>query len=243
MRRPLVGPSARRWLALIVWASAIGLFWSSARSSDQGALRFVASLLEGAVDTPWAPLVVLSGYLLRPVALIPITVLNVSAGFVVGVPWAFVVAALGTLASATVGYAIGTTMPADASASAPRVVRRFVDVVRRRSFESVVAGGLMYLHADAVNFPAGALRIRFPIFLAGIAVGNALTMSSAVLAGASLEGSLTEARWTLDTSLVWIAALLLAFSIVLATWLRRRTTAKVEADTQASPDVNARTPQ
>jgi uncharacterized membrane protein YdjX (TVP38/TMEM64 family) len=94
--------------------------------------------------------------------------------------------------------------------------------LRRRSFESVVAGGLMYLHADAVNLPAGLLRIRFRVFLAGIAVGNALTMTSAVLAGASVEGSLTDATVNVDGTTLWLALGLFTVSLALASWLRKR---------------------
>jgi uncharacterized membrane protein YdjX (TVP38/TMEM64 family) len=80
----------------------------------------------------------------------------------------------------------------------------------------------MYLHADAVNLPAGLLRIRFPVFLAGIAVGNTLTMTSAVLAGASVEGGLVGAKVAVDGTTLWLALGLFAVSLALASWLRRR---------------------
>ena len=80
----------------------------------------------------------------------------------------------------------------------------------------------MYLHADMVNLPAGLLRVRFPTFLAGIALGNALTMTTAVLAGASVEGSLTDARVSLDLRYVASAAALFLVSLALAYVVRRR---------------------
>ena len=85
-----------------------------------------------------------------------------------------------------------------------------------------MAGGLVYLHADAVNLPAGLLRIRFPVFLAGIAIGNTLTMTSAVLAGSSVEGGLREATVAVDGVALPLALVLFAVSLVLASWMRRR---------------------
>ena len=230
-----------RWVGGAAWIAAVAAFWASAQRSDVGAFAFLLSIVEGVVEHPWAPAIVLAGYLLRPVLLIPITVLNLSAGFAVGVPWGFVVGALGTWGSSTVGYLIGTTMadpsdsPGGTSATATsNLVTRFAGLIRRRGFESVVAGGLMYLHADAVNFPAGALRVRFPVFLAGVTVGNALTMSSAVLAGASIDGSLSDARLTLDPAMAWTAGALLVSSVVLATWLRRRSNADAGVGDEAN---------
>jgi len=88
-------------------------------------------------------------------------------------PWALALA--GTLASASIGYAIG--------------------------------------------------RLLGFVGLAGIAVGNTLTMTAAVLAGASVEGGLHDATVAVDGTTLLLALGLFTISLTLVSWLRRRSAA------------------
>ncbi|MFO8149209.1 MAG: VTT domain-containing protein [Trueperaceae bacterium] len=213
---------AFRVLALIIWSLLLAAFWQGARQADAGPLDYLLASIEHLATRPWAPAGVLALYLIRPLLLVPITVVNLASGFVLGALPGLALAMTGTLASASMGYGIGRLLGTVGLAG--DLIGRWplLGTLRRRSFESVVAGGLMYLHADAVNLPAGLMRIRFPVFLAGIAVGNTLTMTSAVLAGASVEGSLVEATVAVDGTTLWFALGLFAVSLALASWLRRR---------------------
>lgn len=214
--------SALRIAAMLAWAALLIAFWLGARGAEGGPLTYLRTTLDGFAARPWAPLGLLGLYLLRPLLLVPITVANLASGFLLGAPAGVPFAMAGTLLSASVGYAVGRFMgsaglPADLAERSP-----LARGLRRRAFESVVAGGLMYLHADMVNLPAGLLRIRFPTFLAGIVLGNALTMTTAVLAGASVEGRLADARVSLDLGYLVLAATLFVVSLALAYVLRRR---------------------
>lgn len=216
--------------AIALWGLVLLLFWLRVQGADAGPLTVLLAGAEGLAERRWAPLWVLAAYLLRPLLLVPITVVNLASGFALGLAPGLALAALGTLASATIGYAIGRQLggarraPAHAAPVTP--ADRIPAALRRHGFESVAAGGLMYLHADAVNLPAGMLRIPYPVFLAGIVVGNALTMTAAVLAGASVDGDLRDARVAVDAGALGIAAALFVLSVALAAWLRRRAAAR-----------------
>ena len=214
--------TATRAMALIVWSLLLLAFWQGARQADIGPLDYLLTIIEDLATRPWAPVGVLALYLMRPLLLVPITVVNLTSGFVLGALPGLAFAMTGTLASASIGYVIGRLLGTAGLAGGLAVRWPLVGALRRRSFESVVAGGLMYLHADAVNLPAGLLRIRFPVFLAGIAVGNTLTMTSAVLAGASVEGGLVGADVAIDGTTLWLALGLFTVSLALASWLRGR---------------------
>jgi len=213
---------ALRIVALLIWSGALVAFWYGARQTDAGALDFLFATVERLAAQPWAPLGVLALYAVRPLMLVPITVANLAAGFVMGLWPGLLVAFAGTLTSASVGYGIGRTLAPRSGLSESGRGGRVVRALRRRSFESVVAGGLMYLHADAVNFPAGMLRMPFALFLVAISIGNALTMTSAVLAGASVEGGLRDAGVSVDGTTLLLALVLFTISLTLAAWLRRR---------------------
>lgn len=215
--------AALRWVALGVWSASALAFWLAARAHEGGGLDLLLALVDGVAAHPGAPLALVALYLARPFLLVPITVMNLASGFVLGVWPGVALALLGTLVSASVGYALGRLLHPDGVDAAATSRRwRLARALRRRGFESVAAGGLMYLHADAVNVPAGMLRVPYPVFLAGIAVGNALTMSAAVVAGASLVGPIVGARVSVDAGALALAALLFVTSVGLAAWLRRR---------------------
>ncbi len=221
-RRKLRWRVVLRGVALVLWSLLLIAFWQGARQAGLGPLDYLGASIEHVAERPWAAAGVLALYLVRPLLLVPITVVNLASGFVLGLLPGLALALTGTLASASVGYGIGRLLGSAGLASELPARWSILRTLRRRSFESVVAGGLMYLHADAVNLPAGMLRIRFPVFLAGIAVGNTLTMSSAVLAGSSVEGSIRDATVAIDTTIVLLALALFTVSLALASLLRRR---------------------
>ncbi|MEX2500920.1 MAG: VTT domain-containing protein [Trueperaceae bacterium] len=211
-----------RLLALSVWAVLLASFWLIVRASDGGPIETLLVGIDATSEQAWAPAGLLALYLLRPVLLLPITMLNLATGFFVGAWPGLVLALAGTLLSATAGYGVGRSLGSPGLPDRLAKRWRFVSMLRRRGFESVVAGGLMYLHADMVNFPSGLLRIPFVRFLAGVSLGNALTMTTAVLAGASVDGTLAEASLTVHTELLAVAGSLLVISLVLASVLRKR---------------------
>lgn len=217
----LLRSPALRLAALVAWTTLLVAFWLGARGAQQGPLEFLIGGVDGLASQPWAPLWLLGLYLLRPLLLVPITVLNLATGLLLGAP-GIAFALLGTLLSATAGYGIGRFMGSNSMVEDLSSRWSLVRVLRARTFESVLAGGLMYLHADLVNLPSGLLRVRFPTFLLAISLGNALTMTTAVLAGASVEGSLAEANIGFDLTYLALAAGLFTVSLVLAYLLRRR---------------------
>ena len=224
LRLPLL-----RWMTLLTWGLLLLGFWLFVRSADVGPLELLSTSVRELARSSWAPILLLALYGLRPLLLVPITVLNLASGLVLGPGPGIALALTGTLVSATSGYGIGRLLGSTELAERLSDRWRFVRLLRERSFEAVVGGGLMYLHADMVNLPAGMLRIRYPLFLAGVAVGNSLTMSMAVLTGSALEGSFREANIAVDIGYVAAAAVLFLLSLLLAKVLRTRFRAKERA--------------
>ncbi len=211
-----------RGLVVGAWAVVVAAFWATVLATDGGPLDTLAAGLDVAAAGAWAPWALLAAYALRPLLLIPITVINLASGFFLGAWPGLAVAMTGTLLSASIGYGLGAGLRSSHDVERWAGRWRFVTMLRRRGFESVVAGGLMYLHADMVNLPAGLLRIPVPRFLAGIVIGNALMLTTAVLTGAAVDGTLADARFEVDVGLLAAAGALFAFSLALAAVLRKR---------------------
>jgi uncharacterized membrane protein YdjX (TVP38/TMEM64 family) len=218
-------PGGRKLLrisVLLVWALLLAAFWLGARRADMGPLEYLLSAIDKLSRRPWAPAGLLALYLLRPLLLVLVTLLNLASGFFLGPLWGVLFRMTGVLLSSTGGYGIGRFFGSAKLATTLSARWPLMRTLRSRTFETVLAGGLMYLHADAVNLPSGLLRIRFPVFLAGIAFGNALTLVTAVLTGASVEGRLADATITVKPMYLAIAAALLLVSLVLAYLVRKR---------------------
>lgn len=213
---------ALRWAYLAAWAVLLIAFWLLLRDLDSRPVEFMLGAARDAAGSGRAAAGLLVLYLLRPLLLVPITALNLTAGLVFGPFPGIPLAVAGTLLSASVGYGLGRLQGSAALADSLARRWRFVRMLRSRSFEAVLGGGLMYLHADMVNLPAGILRIPFTTFLLGICVGNALTLTMAVLAGASFEGSLRGAASSVNFEYVAAAVVLFLSSVLLARVLRRR---------------------
>ena len=152
----------------------------------------------------------------------PVTLLNLASGFLLGPWWGVAFGLTGVLLSSAAGYRVSRFFGSAELAEKLSARWPLVRMLRSRGFEAVIAGGLMYLHADAVNLPSGVMRLRFPVFLAGIALGNALTLTTAVLAGASVEGRLADAAVTVKPVYLALAAALFLVSLVLAYLVRKR---------------------
>lgn len=220
-----VGPASNRFLrtaALIAWLLLLAGFWLGTRQADTGPLDYLFGVIDEVARQPWAPAGLLALYLLRPLLLVPVTLLNLASGLLVGLEAGLALALTGTLLSASAGYGIGRFTGSADLAENLSARWPLVGKLRRRSFETVVAGGLMYLHADMVNLPAGLLRIRFPTFLVGVSLGNALTMTTAVLAGSSVDGDIRNATITVELEYIALAVTLFLVSLLLAYLLRRR---------------------
>jgi hypothetical protein len=71
-------------VALGVWSLALIAFWQGARQADVGPLDYLLTSIEHLAARPWAPAGVLALYLVRPLVLVPITVVNLASGFVLG---------------------------------------------------------------------------------------------------------------------------------------------------------------
>lgn len=216
------GTRAIRFAALSAWTAILVVFWLGARGADGGPVAYLLGTIDELARHPWAPAGALALYLLRPLLLVPITLLNLTAGFLLGPALGIGLALTGTLLSATVGYGLGRLIGSAELAGRLSARWPLLRMLRSRSFEAVVAGGLMYLHADLVNLPSGLLRIRFATFLAGITLGNALTLTTAVLTGASVEGRLANATITIDLEYLALAAVLFLVSLLLAYLVRKR---------------------
>jgi uncharacterized membrane protein YdjX (TVP38/TMEM64 family) len=207
----------RHWLVLALWLGLLLAFWIYVQQSGRPVTEILTSWLESLSQSPYSVLFLLAVYLVRPLLLLPVTLLTVFSGFLYGVFWGTVYALLATLASSSLAYFIGRFLSGDKV----RLQTEWMNKLRERSFETVLTSRLIFLPGDLVNYACGFLKISFTAFLLATALGGLPGLLVGVLAGASLE-TFSASGFRLNPWYIVASLVLLVGSLGISRLLRRR---------------------
>lgn len=203
---------------LLLWFFLLLALWLGAAQQGTSPVALLRASLAALQDDPLAPLLLLLIYLLRPLLLLPVTLLTVASGLFFGVVWGVIYAGVATLLSTTVAYLLGRMFARRAPGDvAPGLVGR----LKRYPFETVLLSRFLFIPGDLINYAAGYLRVPLGAFVLATAIGGLPGLLIGVLAGASL-GSGLQGRVQLNAGYLLASAVLLVVSLGGSWWLRRR---------------------
>jgi uncharacterized membrane protein YdjX (TVP38/TMEM64 family) len=208
----------RHALVLGCWLIIFIAFWLYVRQSNQSVTAILTGWLESLSTNPYSFLLLLAIYIVRPVLLLPITLLTVFSGFLYGAVWGTAYALLATLLSSSLAYLIGRFLSGDKI----RLQTQWMNRLRERSFETVLTSRLIFLPGDLVNYACGFLKISFTAFLLATALGGLPGLLVGVFAGASLE-TFSADGFKLNPWYIVVSLLLLVLSLGVSRLLRRKT--------------------
>jgi phospholipase D1/2 len=169
-------PASRALLrlgAVVAFLLALAAMWAWTPLGEWLTVARLTTAAERVRAMPGAPLVVVVAYIVGSAVMLPLTILIVATILVFG-PWTGIAYALaGSLCAAAIVYGAGRTLWRDL---VDRLAGRHVDrLVRRLSRRGVVAIAIVRLLPVApftiVNLVAGALRLRFAVFMVGSLLG------------------------------------------------------------------------
>ncbi len=203
----------------IAWLIAIAVFWLIIVMADVGFVDMFDTLKQRPLI---AIVVLLIAYTIRPFLLLPTTIMNVFSGHLLGLWLGFFLASIAVLMSSSIGYMIGRYFSNKNSVEDMTAKHPIVASLSQQSFLVVLISRLMYLPSDLINIPAGFLRIRIQHLILGTLLGSSLIIFFAASFGASIEGSLKDAAFSIDARLLSISLICVLLSLVLSWLLRRR---------------------
>jgi uncharacterized membrane protein YdjX (TVP38/TMEM64 family) len=209
-------------VALALWGVLVAAVWILLARAEGGPAAELARWL-GAVVRPGVGVpVLLAAFVVRPVLLIPVTVLTAFAGWWLGPALGFAFAWGAVTVSAAVPYVLARALRGPVSAPTPS--RGWRGALGRDPFRTVLVARLMMLPGDLVSAAAGAVRVPWVPFLGATALGGAPGLAVGVLAGASLDDPdvFTWSAVRIDPATLAAAAVTFAVAWGLAWLLRRR---------------------
>ncbi len=211
--------SKRTWLFVGAWLLLVGGFWLLANSRGQSPLDLLVEILQSLQASPYAVLWLLLIYLVRPLFLLPVSVLTVFAGFLFGAWQGMVWSAAAAVASAALAYWLARLATGSQIRNEGATARR----LRDNAFEAVLTMRLASMPGDPINFLCGALRVPIWPFLAATAIGGMPGVVIGVFAGASLEGNFSFEGVSVRWEFIVISAVMLVAGLLLSRWVRART--------------------
>lgn len=210
--------------AFMLLLAALAVTWRFTSLGEHLNLAELARLIRRLDALPFAPVVVLTGYVLAAILSVPITLLIAATGLVFGA-WPGIGYALsGTLLSAMATYGIGFALGRDA-------VRRLAGARANRLSERIGERGIVTVAVlrllpiapfTIVNLVAGASHIRLRDYLIGSVVG----MTPGIVLTVTFAHQLLEAIRHPDvgsvSTMFAIGLALVGISVLLQRWLGRR---------------------
>lgn len=223
--RSIGGQGRSRLVVAAGWITVVVAWVLHLRASDQGPTES----LQGAVDALdgmwWAAPAFVAVYAVRPLVLLPASLLTIAAGVLFGPVGGVAVAVVGANLSALVAFLVGRTFSPERLAAVgdgtEGFLARWSERLRRRGFATVIVLRLAFVPYDLVNYASGFLRIGVVPFLVATAIGSLPGTVAFVLAGASLD-RLDAGVDGLDGRVLAASVALTAVSLVGARVLQRR---------------------
>lgn len=194
--------------------------------SEHNAWQWLRLNLDKLQGSPWAWLWLLLVYLIRPILLLPISILTLAAGLFFGVFWGFIYANIAIVLSTIIAYYIGWYFGDTLPSLPPSWQKR----IQSNTFSTTFLTRILAIPGDLVNYAAGMLRVKLVPFLLATLLGGSPGLLVGILAGASLESSLQEGRLIIKSSYLIAAGILLLAVSALAWWLRRFEAANTSND-------------
>jgi uncharacterized membrane protein YdjX (TVP38/TMEM64 family) len=222
---PPIRKRSRKLAALLFWLALLGGYQLYSWQRGITPLETTQMLVDFMTTSVAGPPIFVAFYALSRLVIFPATLLTIASGYVFGAVLGVVLTVLGSNIAASVSYLMGRyfgegLLDLEKKSGA---VWRYAEQMRNSGFESVLLTHLLYAPLDLVGILAGVLRIDWRPFVFATMLGLMPATLSWVLLGASIETDLTGGLPDLKPSILLASVALLAGSLLLSRYLKRRT--------------------
>lgn len=178
---------------------------------------FSAEELSGWIESlgPWAPVLYIVIYALRPLIFFPASILTLTGGILFGAWFGTLYTLIGATLSAVVGYIMAERLRALWGKAVPgKRLAAAQQQMEANGFLYVLWFRLVpFLNFDVVSYVAGAARVKWVAYITATILG----MLPGTIAYNFLGGSLLDGDWRVIS-----AAILVVLLFTLASWLLKK---------------------
>ncbi len=182
----LLKRGAPKMIAGLFWLSLIYTFQHYRISGGYSYQDVLFQLLDFFTTTMWGPLVYMILYAVRPLILFPATLLTALSGALFGFWWGILYTVIGENASANFAYWIGRFFGKDLRLE-DSVIGKWVEALRKNSFETVLLMRLFYVPFDLTNYGAGVVQAKWKQYFAATFIGIMPGLTTFVALGAAVN--------------------------------------------------------
>lgn len=221
-------PRARR--RLLAWAVALAALLALAAAWSWTPLRelvrpeALADGLKRMRDEPWAPVLVLAGFLVGGLLVLPVTLMTVLTVTTFGPLWGFLYALLGSAASGLLSFGIGRALGRrSVEQLAGSRVYRFSRHLGRHGIAAIALLRMIPIaHFTVVSLSAGASHVRARDFVVGTLLGMAPGLAAIALFVDRLEAAARQPDAIRGLAVFTVGATIVAVLLVLRARIARR---------------------
>jgi len=217
--------------ALVCTVAVLAAVWRWTPLHDWLDLNALVDYADRLDALPGTPLLVIAGYVIAGLLVVPVTVLIAATGLVFGPVLGVVYALMGALASALTTYAIGRKLgrPTVRRLAGPRLNSVSRKLAQRGLLAVVLVRIVPVAPYTIVNLVAGASHIRLGDFLLGTLIGLLPGVLGTVLFVDRIVATVRDPGFVTFASLAVIAGLLGGFAVTMHRRLARRDRAATPA--------------
>jgi len=224
----IIKRNAPKITAAIFWVALIYAFQYYRVSNDLSYRDVLFQLLHFFTSTLWGPVVYMFLYAVRPLILFPATLLTALSGALFGFWWGVLYTIIGENASANFAYWIGRFFGKDLRLE-DSVIGKWVESLRKNSFETVLLMRLFYVPFDLTNYGAGIVKAKWREYFWATLIGIMPGLTTFVALGAAID--LEEFRTAgltfdaFDPKYLALSAAIFIVSLILSRMLKRKVAA------------------
>ncbi len=182
----LIKRAAPKIIAGIFWAILIFTFQHYRITNDLTYQDVLFQLMDFFTKTMWGPLVYMVIYAIRPLILFPATLLTALSGALFGFWWGVLYTILGENASANFAYWIGRFFGKDLKLE-DTIIGKWVEALRKNSFETVLLMRLFYVPFDLTNYGSGIVKAKWNQYFFATLIGIMPGLTTFVALGAAVD--------------------------------------------------------
>jgi pyruvate/2-oxoglutarate dehydrogenase complex dihydrolipoamide dehydrogenase (E3) component/uncharacterized membrane protein YdjX (TVP38/TMEM64 family) len=216
--------NAPKIVVAVLWIWGLLALFSYQQTFGLTPSELALKLFGTITSTPWAPLLYILAYTIRPITFIPGTALTILSGVFFGL-WGILYTIIGAALSSAVAYFVGHFFSKAINGDG-KLLANWTDYLHKNPFMAVLMMRLTFFPFDLVAYGAGILKVKFMPFLLATILGTLLGIATFVTIGASISveefarnGISTDA---IDIKFIIISVIIFIASHVAAKLFKRK---------------------